>query len=96
MLVWGSWCYVLAALAVANYAYQKLRIARPEYFGSDSSALDLFSFRKASRIMEMVSEDNLARLQLPPRLKLIVQAAQIAYLASPIALITFFVGLLLR
>ncbi len=87
---------MIATITVANYAYQKLRLVRPEYFGPDSSVFDLFSFRKSSSILEMVSDENLARLQLPPKLKLLVQIAQVAYSASPIALITFFVGLALR
>ncbi len=97
ILIWTSWSYVAIAVILARATFSRARRENPSYFvKTESAAIDPLKLEVTRGILEFISDDTLANKGFGISTLRMATIVKIMYFTSPIALILFLAGILLR
>ncbi|MBP3985180.1 hypothetical protein J5837_12260 [Pseudoxanthomonas helianthi] len=97
ILIWASWAYIAVAVIAARVMINKARRANPTYFRtSQNSSPDPFNFARARDILELIADSSPETKGFDASILRLARVVKAMYLSAPIALILFFMGILIR
>ena len=96
-MIWVSWLYIAIAVITAKITYHKAHQNNPTYFSSPTEVHpDPFKFGEARGVFDLIRDNALENKGFSASIIKRVRLIQFMYLTAPIALILFFVGLIIR